>query len=41
MFQKQSAAAVQTSPEEASSRYLRDIARIKDIVVRAKIPPAD
>jgi len=41
MFQKQSAVAVQTSPEEASSRYLRDIARIKDIVVRAKIPPAD
>ena len=41
MFQKQSAVAVQTSPEEASSRYQRDLARMKDIVLRARIPPAD
>jgi tripartite-type tricarboxylate transporter receptor subunit TctC len=41
MFQKQSAVAVQTSPEEASNRYLRDLARMKDIVVRARIPPLD
>ena len=27
MFQKQSAVAIQTSPEEASSRYQRDLAR--------------
>jgi tripartite-type tricarboxylate transporter receptor subunit TctC len=41
LFQKQSAVAVQTTPEEAANRYLRDLARMKDIVVRAKIPPAD
>ena len=41
MFQRQSAVAVQSTPEDAQKRYLSDIARIKDIVVRAKIPPAD
>lgn len=41
LFRKQGAAAVQASPEEAQARYLRDLARIKEIVVRAKIPPLD
>ncbi len=41
MFQKQSAVAVQSTPEDAQKRYVSDIVRIKDIVTRAKIPPAD
>lgn len=40
-FRNLGAVAVQHSPQESESRYLRDVARMKDIVVRAKIPPAD
>jgi tripartite-type tricarboxylate transporter receptor subunit TctC len=40
-FRTQGAVAVQRTPEESTNRYLGDIARMKDIVLRAKIPPAD
>lgn len=37
-FRELSATAVQKTPEEAGKRYLGDIASLRDIVVRAKIP---
>jgi len=40
-FRQQGAIAVQSTPEDAARRYQGDIARYKDTVVRAKIPPAD
>jgi tripartite-type tricarboxylate transporter receptor subunit TctC len=40
-FRQNGASAVQSTPEAAAQRYLGDIARYRDIVVRAKIPPVD
>ena len=40
-FRQQGAIATQSSPEDASRKYQGDIARYRDIVARAKIPPAD
>jgi tripartite-type tricarboxylate transporter receptor subunit TctC len=40
-FRANGASAVQSTPEAATQRYLGDIARYRDIVVRAKIPPVD
>ena len=40
-IRQQGALAVQTTPEEAARRYQGDIAKYKDTVVSAKIPPAD
>jgi len=40
-FRQQGATAVQSTPQDAARRYQADIARYKDIVVKAKIPPAD
>ena len=40
-FRANGAAAVQSTPEEANRRYAGDIARFRDIVVKAKIPPVD
>jgi len=40
-FRANGATAVQSTPEAAVQRYLGDIARYRDIVVRAKIPPVD
>lgn len=40
-FRALGAVATQSTPEEANTRYLGDIARLRDLVVRAKIPPAD
>jgi len=40
-FRQQGATAVQSTPQEAARKYQGDIARYKDIVVKAQIPPAD
>ena len=40
-FRQNSAVAVQSTPEQATARYLGDIAKYRDIVVKAKIPPVD
>lgn len=40
-FRVQGATATQSAPEEAARKYQGDIARYRDIVVKAKIPPAD
>lgn len=40
-FRQQGAIATQSAPEDASRKYQGDIARYRDIVARAKIPPAD
>jgi tripartite-type tricarboxylate transporter receptor subunit TctC len=40
-FRQNGATAVQRSPEESGRRYDADIARYRDIVQKAKIPPAD
>jgi tripartite-type tricarboxylate transporter receptor subunit TctC len=40
-FRQQGAIAVQSTPDAASRKYQADIARYKDIVAKAKIPPAD
>ena len=40
-FRQQGATAVQSTPDDAARKYDGDIARYKDIVVKAKIPPAD
>jgi tripartite-type tricarboxylate transporter receptor subunit TctC len=40
-FRQQGAVAVQSTPEQATARYLGDIAKYRDIVQRAKIPPVD
>jgi tripartite-type tricarboxylate transporter receptor subunit TctC len=40
-FRQQGAIAVQSTPDDAARKYHGDIARYKDIVARAKIPPAD
>lgn len=40
-FRDLGAVATQKTPEESNSRYLGDIARFKDIVVRARIPMLD
>lgn len=40
-FRQQGAIAVQSTPQDAARKYQGDIARYKDIVVKAKIPPAD
>jgi tripartite-type tricarboxylate transporter receptor subunit TctC len=40
-FRANGASAVQSTPEAASQRYLGDIARYRDIVTRANIPPVD
>ena len=40
-FRDLGAVATQKTPEEAVSQYLGDIARLKDVVVRAKIPTID
>jgi len=40
-FRQQGAVAVQSTPAEAARKYDSTIASYKDIVVKAKIPPAD
>ncbi len=40
-FRQQGATAVQSAPDDAARKYDGDIARYRDIVVKAKIPPAD
>jgi tripartite-type tricarboxylate transporter receptor subunit TctC len=40
-FRSNGAVAVQSTPEEALQRYRGDIAKFRDIVQRAKIPPVD
>jgi len=40
-FRVQGATATQSTPEDAVRKYQGDIARYRDIVVKAKIPPAD
>jgi tripartite-type tricarboxylate transporter receptor subunit TctC len=40
-FRQNSAVAVQSTPEQATARYLGDIAKYRDIVIKAKIPPVD
>ena len=40
-FRQNGAVAVQSTPEQATARYLGDIAKYRDIVVKAKIPPVD
>jgi tripartite-type tricarboxylate transporter receptor subunit TctC len=40
-FRINGAVAVQSTPEQAAERYLGDIGRYRDIVVRAKIPLVD
>jgi len=40
-FRQQGAIATQSTPEDAARKYQGDIARYRDIVARAKIPPAD
>ena len=40
-FRQQGATAIQSSPDDAARKYDGDIARYKDIVSKAKIPPAD
>jgi tripartite-type tricarboxylate transporter receptor subunit TctC len=40
-FRTNGAVAVQSTPEEALRRYQGDIAKFRDIVQRAKIPPVD
>jgi len=40
-FRQQGATAVQSTPEDAARQYDGDIARYRDTVVKAKIPPAD
>ena len=40
-FRDLGAVAVQKTPEEANAMYVGDIARLKDLVVRAKIPTND
>jgi tripartite-type tricarboxylate transporter receptor subunit TctC len=40
-FRALGAVATQSTPEEAIVRYQGDIARLRDLVARAKIPPAD
>jgi tripartite-type tricarboxylate transporter receptor subunit TctC len=40
-FRVQGATAVQSTPQESARRYQADIARYREIVVKAKIPPAD
>ena len=40
-FRNNGASAVQSTPEAAAQRYLGDIARYRDIVERARIPPVD
>jgi tripartite-type tricarboxylate transporter receptor subunit TctC len=40
-FRNLGAAPVQRTPDESLERYLADIVKMKDIVARAKIPPAD
>ncbi len=40
-FRVQGATAVQSTPQDAARKYQADIARYKEIVVKAKIPPAD
>jgi tripartite-type tricarboxylate transporter receptor subunit TctC len=40
-FRTNGAVAVQSTPEEALRRYQGDVAKFRDIVQRAKIPPVD
>jgi len=40
-FRQNGAVAVQSTPEQATARYLGDIAKYREIVVKAKIPPVD
>ena len=40
-FRQNGAVAVQSTPEQATARYLGDIARFRDVVVKAKIPQVD
>jgi len=40
-FRQQGATAVQSTPLDAARRYQSDIGRYREIVVKAKIPPAD
>ena len=40
-FRQNGATAVQGTPDDAARRYEADIARVRDIVVKAKIPPVD
>jgi tripartite-type tricarboxylate transporter receptor subunit TctC len=40
-FRQQGATAIQSTPDDAARKYDGDIARYKDIVIKAKIPPAD
>lgn len=40
-FRQQGATATQSTPEDAARKYDGDIARYRDIVVKAKIPPVD
>ena len=40
-FRQQGATAIQSTPDDAARKYDGVIARYRDIVARAKIPPAD
>ena len=40
-FRQNGAVAVQSTPEQATARYLGDIAKYRDVVTKANIPPVD